>query len=360
MDRRSRMRVSTVVHESIANLWSRRMVTLAIALIAVMLGALTAALSFIDVSRYVALVDDMTSRGANVLLVTSSEGLSAKSCEALVHEDSVMSSGVRVSSGQLRISAPAEIEVLTRSVSQGYLQAMWPGMTAGPGVVIGAELAERLGVESGSYIAASVPGAPADSTLQVGAVAPHTERDPAANDTLFMVVPASGNARQCLVETYPRTAEGTAALVLARMQESNVHVAPIFAPSSGTPDPRETFKDRYSQYLGVAGALMLGVLLLGYWLLRAADFALYRVLHVPIRHLSVGLLVETLVIAAVPMSLGFLLGYAATQEFWSNELAWRGVLSGYLQAVFVLLAVPALGTVLILRRDPIRLVLGDS
>lgn len=350
-------RVFDAIGESLRNLRSNLVVSAVVVLLCVGAGFAAMTASIDELRRISSHADTLSERGVNVLMVTVPGGYRADRCESLPHVSGIEKAGARLATVTYRIDAPVSRAATVRLVTAGYIDTMWPGLLPPTdGYIIGHTLASQLGLEAGSRIAVTPSGGEA-TIIRIAAVAPETTRDANVNHALVRVTSPLAQAQQCLVAVAPGAVEGAAAMLTSRFSADEAHVAPLFVADSTVPDPTAQLASRISLHTPWAAGVLCVVTLVGFWAMRARDFALYRLLQMRRGRLLIVLSAETAVLALVPTVAGSII--ALIHQPILDPRILDMVALGAAQTFTIVLLAPPLGLLLVGIRKPSRVLLGQ-
>lgn len=309
---RRHVRAAASLREIFANLRAYWFLTALLAILAAVVGAGFTAVLAAEVSSFEAESHALDARGRNVVIVTGESGVSASTCEAIARNYGVVGSGALISSEAATLQTSVRRPVFVRSATPGYLNVIWPGARKQQGLLLGSEVAESLGVIGYGRAWVELEGRTRFLTAVSGATSPSL-RDPDSDRSAYRMSLAQGTARSCLVEAEYGAVPGVLAFARQEFSDSTPVVAPLYVPDASVSPPEVRFTERSSdKILPLVGVLVFAVALLGVWLIRAKDFALYRLLDFPARTIVATLISETFLLVAIPFFLGVLITAALT------------------------------------------------
>lgn len=350
-------RTLETARESLKNLASRPVLLILSVVIIAALGFTAMRMTGDEFQRILDYSDQLTERGQHAVTVSAPDGIPAGRCEALGEIEGINAAGGRVSSNSDQILAPGMEQVRVKSVTPGFISVMWPGLSARPGLLFGAEAAERAGVAEGSRVllASDAPNSP----QRVGAVLPRTARDVDLAQSIIRVVPPTGLVTQCVVDVEPGARIGAIAVITSGLQDLDAHVSPLFAPDPGIPSPQQQLDSRLSLYLPAAAAAVSGFILLALWILRSKDFALYRLLKMGRGKLSLALAVEYVAVVGVPLVFGGMAAVVTAPWNPSGRLT-EALMLAFAQMAVITFPLAAVGAFMLSLRPASRIILSEG
>lgn len=333
-----RFRVVAAGRETAANLAAHWLLSALLALIAAGVGlgvttAITAQTSSFE--NEARALDD---RGRNVVVVTGRSGISAEKCEEIARTPGVLRSGALLRSEPATLRTTATRSATVRTVTRGYADIVWPGHPQSDGLLVGPKLADELQVSGQARAWVRIAGDDEISLMKIGVVQTASARDADANRSGLQLATAHGIARECLIEAESGAGPGVIALAQQMFAEDDPIVAPIYAPDATVALPEVRFQERTTDtLLPAAASLIFAIALLGFWLIRGKDFALYRLLALPSPLLAGGLLLESALLVAIPYAAGTATGIATSSGMSTLSLALVALASVKVLAASVLI-----------------------
>lgn len=336
-----------LLREPWSNVTGWKAVALLIAIASAALGAGVAWSTVTTADRSLGEIAVLEETGRHVLRVVPTGGsaggrLPGAFCDGLQSIDAVRASYGLVDTDQLRLVTG---ELVTRQrVTPGVLGYLHreASSAAEPALLIGATIASRLGAVDGSYVrfAADAPAEISSRTSRAGVLA-STPRTDDLDDSVIEIVAPTEPVSECRVEPEPSAkAQLAAALPALAPADSDVEVVAL-RPEIETQDEPDRRLLVLPGDLATRGAAMLaGLVLVAWWYIRRAEWALYRTFGMSTRAMGALAVLEWLIVCAAPMLLGGLWGIAVSTP-GAEDVAYR--LAGMNLAVAILLTAVAPG-----------------
>lgn len=293
--------------ETLRNLTSTWQRTIVLAAISLSVGFIVAILTITDVDRVAAVTKQQYDAGSSSFQVVGPGGsrVDALRCQSLEHIDGVIAAGGILHTETVRVTEQPDAEVHLLTVSSGFAAAAWPSSVRarGASVLAGSAFAD-LSWRNGSDVVIHYSDG-RNAIITIGAVA-SSRSILGLERSLLVVEPPSGAVDSCLVLTDPQY-RMSVAQSLPGWFGTGTKVQDIFTRSELVADPQALMSGRISGFGWLAGGFTVAVIVVGSWLARRAEFALYRLLELREPALLTMLIVEVLFLAFVPIQIGFLL-----------------------------------------------------
>lgn len=341
------LRARDALWETLANLRARWLSTLSV-FVAVFVAAFgSTAMVVVETSEIASYQQDLYEQGATGFVIASNgdgSTLSASRCEELNHIEGVVSAGAR---GDL---VPNSSEVPMRQVTSGYLRSVHPGEGGSVSTIAGSGIAVTKHFVQNSGIVLS------SSVVRLDAVADKSLRDPRIDGEILQVVPAAAmQARECVVIGSTSSTRGVEGLLTNWFAPQKTSVAPLAPKLAAAVSPHDRFAARSSLTVPIAAGVVAVLVLVGVWVSRRSDFALYRLLGARRGPLVFGLAMECLLLVTVPSVSGIAFAAAMNPEFLAGPVL-QGVLLAALQFLVAGLAALPAGILVLLTKNPSSLI----
>ena len=250
--------------------------------------------------------DSDEARGAYVLVVRSTDDseVDGQACESLNGQGGIRRAGGVISNDL--------ISVLTAPGTRVRHLIVTPGLPATlrlsayddvPSVIVGRDLSDEFGIGVGSFVA--LPSEFNEAVVAVrGLVSSGTRLDGVERGIIEVRAPL-GAVTECYVEVEPslyKQMRDGALLALAPLTEQTPSISDLLPRGTGI-TPSESLREHQSWLAPLAGAGSAFVLLQVVRQSRRSEHALYRTTGTSPRDLRLLLLLETLVAAAVALSI---------------------------------------------------------
>jgi hypothetical protein len=297
------------VVEAVRNLVSSPTRTIVLAVGSVIVGAIIATATVVEVDRVVTVASQQEIAGAYAFEVVAPGGAApaATRCNSLQNIDGVIAAGGVMATTGVRLDVQPDEDARILVVTPGYIAAAWPDLPdASKASVIAGSGFGNLGWQAGSVVHYTVDGTSSNVSTRLDDVTQHPSM---LNDdrVLVQVAPPAGTVAVCLV----RARADSAASVSQALRGSfgaGTSIQDVLIRSSLLSDPQQLLDSRVSQLGWAFGGLVIAVLLIGGWVARRGEFALYRLLGFPDRGILAMLTVETVALGLIPAQLGALIG----------------------------------------------------
>lgn len=347
-----------VVDETVANLRARLSLSVVIVVASVVIGAAVPWATAIETTAIATYNDRMVASGANVFSVkgVSNNPISGIRCEQLNDVDGVLAAGGRISTDALAFPQAPSI-VASKVVGTAHFgEIIWPeprNSISGPGVIAGSEIASTLGLVPGAFVSE------VGEQLQVDQIAQGSPRDSSFNRTVLVVASPDSRIQQCLVESEPGASAGVGLLLTSWFVDERVLVSPFVINESLDISPNERLERRISSLFPLIGGLSVAALLMGFWMLRRSDFAVYRLLGMTRFQVFCTMTMESFLLAIVPTSVGLSFAILANAPVLSGFVLTSVAIDSLRYAVLLFL-LPAAGFLAVGTRNAFRTVLEGS
>jgi hypothetical protein len=229
--------------------------------------------------------------GGDILVaqVTDGDAFGAAACTSAAGVPGVVAAAA-VDERHVRIAGRPEVVQTVLAVTPGFAGVVDAALP-GPGEVLVADtLAERWQWSPGGHLQ-MLPGdsvgdgwTPPTEVQTVAATVPLTRLGDAASTSLVTVRPETGDAGSCVLRVRPEQADDVAAAIPATLGEGpsrKVQVSRQVYTGQFGPDPAAEFAERPTQWAGLAGGAVIGVILALITWTRRQRAALYATLGVP-------------------------------------------------------------------------------
>lgn len=329
--------------EALANVASAGIRTASIIVITASVFGAVAFLELRTAADLLGFVKALERSGGYVAIVIPAEGstVEAATCEALNQRSFVVSAGSLRSTELVSFTSAPGVLFQRARVSGGIL-GVWapdtyvPPGDGGPSLVVGAALAEELGLRAGSYLRPE-----GDAPARVLAVIDTEQRNPQSSRWAIDVAPPVGAVEACWVELDRDAYDaGIAALpaMFAGGEEPPI-IRPYRRQDEFTRDPAAEFQAR-PQRLGwlAASGLVIATLWLTTWF-RRSELGLYLALGTDRSTVAMMLAAEAAVVVAGAYLLGVSYAFAIDvalrhePDYSTSLLAVRTSLSAALLAL---------------------------
>lgn len=353
------MRRGEVVREGLRNLRAHPTLTAVTFLVIFVIagGAILASVGdLVSISnRQEALV----AQGSNVWNVTTAEteGLSASRCDSLNAVDGVKTAGAVLSMTYLESAIYDSEYVAVQIGTPGLVGAYWPSLGNGIAYsVVGATVASRYGLVDQSQLI--LKEGPKQSVFTVVPAA-SSPRGAAYDQLLLEIAPASGSTRECIVEASPGHRRSVEALLIGWFRGTEVVVSPYIQLPEGSRLPQNELAERLSAWFAPAAAVFVNAAIIGSWLMRRQEFALYALLGLKAKHILLMLLVEFAVLVVLPICMGVVTALLILHSSISAQSTVEGAIFGLLGLGSLACVAPAIGIVALRPRKALERLRGN-
>lgn len=323
------------------------MLTIPLMTVAVALGAGVTWTTVDTADRSVREIRELDTAGRDVLrlLPVSSDTLPAALCHALQGVD-----GVDVAYGmgavdQARLATG--VLVTTQEATAGarrYLRLpppRWPGAQ----VLTGATLSEREGFVSGGWLQFAAD----QTTIAAGQVArtttlAQTARTTAVDDSVILELPLRGAATECRIEPVAGARlDVAAALPALAASTAETRVLPLRPDIETEDEPDRRLASIPGNLTTVGAGAVTALLVLAWWYVRRAEWALYRTFGLRMPAIGAIALLEWAIVCGLPLVVGGAWGIAASTP-GSVDIAYELAALNLAAAGLISVAVVALWT----------------
>ena len=358
-------RAAAVASEALGNLNALRLHAVAVMTICAAASALAAWGTASEVALISASQAELLSRGLDVRVVAGKDGarLDARQCESLNDVDGVLAAGGLVGYSQAMQFGGGNTNLTIATVTRGYASVIWPSLQRVkklPSAIAGSDLSSAAGLVNGSYMSlrdASAPGPAPVHVDHVDRVAPNSQRNPRFDDYLAVVAAPVDDVQECLVEAAPGAESGVDVLLATWFRGTETTSRPLYVVTDAAGDPENRLANRSSWSFSLISAVGITLTMMGSWIVRRADFALYRHLGLRPHQLVLSLSVDATILALMPASMGLtLVALTERPELTGATLAAVSLCGAQLLSLIVLL--PMIGTAMLMTRNPLS-VFGD-
>lgn len=279
--------------------------------------------------------------GYSTFVVTGKyAALSATQCDGANTIDGVRAAGGVLSQNIRESSGAAGTGVLFVRATPRFAEAIWRDSSLPSAVVVGEDLARRLGLRIGSYVRVG------DQVIRVSSAKSRKSEVPAMDGAVISSAIPVGNTAQCYVAARPENRDVTEVVIRDYFGQGR-SVSRLFIGDGTSRDPDYTFSRRIGQWVVLAAGLIVMSLVCMSWFSRRQDFALYRVLGVTKAGVILMLSVEWIFLCLGPASIGQLVATSVLVNQPSQVLL--AVLSDFLRFDALLVLIPLIGVASISR-----------
>jgi hypothetical protein len=335
------------VAEAIRNLISSPTRSIVLAAGSVIIGAIIATATIVEVDQVVAVANQQEIAGAYAFEVVAPGGGApdAKRCNALQNIDGVIAAGGVMATTDVRLDVQPDEDARILVVTPGYIAAAWSDLPdANRASVIAGSGFQNLGWQTGSVVRYTVDGTGRIVSTRLDEITQHPSM---LNDdrVLVQVAPPAGTVAVCLVRARADSATSVSEALRGSFG-AGTSIQDVLIRSSLLSDPQQILDSRVSQLGWAFGAFVIAVLLIGGWVARRGEFALYRLLGFPDRGILAMLTVETIALGLIPAQLGALIGIGIHHL---NPLVANALLLDWLRFDLLIVLIPLAGIAIIPR-----------
>lgn len=307
--------------------------TRAWATLAIPFGLLSLGLGFVvtwptvtTAERSIAEITALDEGGRQVLRVVPPQGtpIPAGFCDRLQALDSVAAAYGIGEIEQARLSTGALITVQEATAGIDNYLHLSRTEYAGTTALAGSSVSERNGFVDGAWVQFGelAPPTLAGRFAQT-VVVDQSERTTNLDDSLIVDLPLSGSAIECRVEPVPGARLDLAGGLPALSSSGDrLEVAPLRPDIETEDEPDRRLAGLPGNLATLGSGILLGLVMLSWWYIRRAEWALYRTYGLSTAALGVLGLLEWALVCALPLVVGGLWGIAATTP-GSIEVAYR-------------------------------------
>lgn len=223
------------------------------------------------------IVDEMA-RGSVVLVVESGSGtLDGRHCSAVAAQDGVVASGGVTAPAVVSVGEPALTTARSVRATPGYLEILWdtPPLSRGPHAVFGSDLATEVSIAEGAEIELG-------DTRLAAFSGPHSPRGESRGRWITVPVAHLDSVQQCWVEVRPAALAPIRAAIPAMFSDTAALEVTALRDQAITEAAVSGWRNRMTRWLslvcGAVAGLVVGTLVAP----RRAEFALYRLLGMPL------------------------------------------------------------------------------
>ncbi|MCC6376384.1 MAG: hypothetical protein IT191_05135 [Microbacteriaceae bacterium] len=329
--------------------------TVVMVFVSIIVASSVALATVVDVNRIEQSKTQLESFGAHsfVLVAPGGKRPDAQRCQEAENIEGVRAAGGVMSTSFVRLSLQPDITVRNLTVTPGYIAAAWPNLPNAKtfSVAIGPGLS-YLGLSPGSSIFYSnrvgrVATTRVDAVIEVVSVT--------GDDRVLLesAIP-QGTVESCLVTAVP-AASTNVSLTLRDWFGVGTSIQDVLNRSPLNTDPQLQYKVRFSQFGWAAGGFIFFAILLGFWVSRRNEFALYRLLGFSEVQVFAMLCFETFYLGLLPAQLGALMViWTVTPEPFSLAV----VALDLARLDLALLLVPVLAIMILPRRSILKTLKG--
>jgi hypothetical protein len=341
----------TIAREAVANVLAHRLLSAIVVAIAAIVPLCAISIGILDTAAIGARDQQLIDRGSHVFVVTAVDRaeLPAARCDELNSVSGVGSAGAIVDVEQAHARLPDFRYLALASVTPGLPAIYWPrGVTAADaGVTAGASVAEDLGLVPGALLPVAVGGEPRD--LPIAVVSEPSPRAQQHDLALVQVVPPAGVTLECLVEARPGAARAVEAALIGWFPGVTTTVTPFLAAPDTGRTPQQEFDARLSLWLPVAAGALVALVVLAWWTIRRAEFALYAVMGLRPAGLALMLAIEWAVLCLLPAAVGITNALGATAGWLGSATVVEATALDVWRYLATITVIPAVGCLAIVR-----------
>lgn len=305
-----------VVDEAWTNTRAWALLAVPIVLVNLVLGAGVAWSTVATAERSITEIGELDAGGRHVLRLvpTASETLPAALCERLRVLNGVHAAYGVGDAAPTRLATGALVTTQQATPGLGDYLDLPPRSRGGSHVLTGATVAARNGFVTGGSLAFddAAPGALAGKVVTTTRL-PQTPRTTALDDSVIIELPTGAPATECRVEPVAGARlDLAAALPAVAAPEVDVRAVPLRPDIELEDEPDRRLAALPGNLLTLGAGAVAGLLLLAWWFIRRAEWALYRTFGMSTVALGALALAEWTIACGAPLVLGGLWGLAAT------------------------------------------------
>lgn len=332
-----------LAREALANVRAWGALSVVIVLVAAGLGAYVTWSSADVAQRSMVEAGELDEAGRQVLRLVPDEGLlPAAACEALRANDAIAAAyGVgQVTQARLASGALVTVQDATDGVWD-YLSLVQPGSTD-LWVISGASVSEREGLVDAGWLAFGDGGPPSTAgQLVQTTVLDAGPRTGNLDDSIVVTLSTTGLAAECRVEPVDGARDELVAGLAASVGgAATVRTLPLREDLEAVDEPERLLRAVPGNLATLGAGGIVGLLVLAWWFVRRAEWALYRTFGVGTAGVAAVALAEWVAVCGLPLVVGGLWGIALTEP-GSVDLAYE--LAGLNLAIAGLVALAAVG-----------------
>lgn len=320
--------------------------TLTLVLMFLAVGAGVSAFTSGDTERIAAVAERQYRAGAFVyeLVGPSGQRVDALKCDSLNSVEGVTAAGGVMARTLVSLQSQPDAQLRVLTVTPRFIAAAWPevGATGSLSVFAGSSLHEQ-GIQAGAWVRYYTTQGESQ-LIHIDAVA-QSQSVTGEERLLAEVAPPSGTVDSCLVLVAPPAAL-SAGQAFVGLFGPGTTVREVLLHSELVADPEELFASRLSQYGWLVGGVACAIILLGSWLGRRHEFALYRLMGFTESAIFVMLSIEAVLVCVLPGQLGIMIGFGSQAL---DPLTSQALIFDVARFDAAVLVIPAIGYVLLPR-----------
>jgi hypothetical protein len=346
--------------ESRRNLASALAQTLILASIFISLGVGVATFTGADAGRIAAVAKTQYRAGAFVYSLVGPSGarVDALKCDSLNGANGITAAGGVMANQIVMLESQPDAQLRLYTATPGFIAAAWPGSEseAALSTFAGNDLIDVGIVPGGTVRFRTTRGEMQKMQIDGVALYPAVSGE---GRLLVEVAPPTGTLESCLVLVSPPAARSMAD-ALRGYFGAGTTVTDVLLRSDLVADPQDLFASRLSGLGWLAAGLVSAIILVGSWLARRRDFALYRLIGFSERTVFMMLAIEATFVCFLPSQLGLIIGIGlgGVQRMGVDPLTAQSLLVDLARFDLALLALPAIGYLLLPRRSLLPTLLG--
>ena len=308
--------------ETLRNLRSSIKRTTTIVVIAALVGYVVATLSLADIRNVSELVRQQFNAGSTAFQVVGPGGgrVSAIRCNAITSINGVLAAGGILATEPVQLASQPDETLNVVTVTPDFAAAAWPSFAGSHSSVIAGSYFRTLKWTSGTTVKLIRPSG-VESVARIEAV-PGAPSMVGLERSIVTTSPPRGEVDTCLVLASPENRSAVAS-ALSGWFGDGTSVQDVLVPSALMTDPAQVLRSRPSSFGWLFGGAALMIVLLGVWISRRTEFALYRLLGSSEKFILGNFAIETFLLTLVPIQIGALasIGFRSidvltTQVFW--------------------------------------------
>lgn len=337
------------------NLMSSPVRSLVLMLMFLAIGVGVSAFTRGDTDRIAAVAATQYRAGAFVYELVGPSGarVDALKCNSLNGVDGVVAAGGVMASSVVALESQPEAQLRLLTVTPSFIGAAWPGVSSANRLsVFAGNSLKDLGIAPDSRVRYQTTQGES-YVLHVDAVA-HDPSVTGEERLLVEVAPPSGTLDSCLVLVAP-PATHAAGEAFSGFFGAGTTVRAVLLSSDLIADPKALFASRLSGLGWLAAGLACAIILVGSWLARRHEFALYRLMGFTEPAVFVMLCAEAALVCFVPAQLGLMIGVGG---HGLDPLTAQALFVDVARLDAVMLALPAIGYLFLPRGSLLPALLG--
>lgn len=343
--------------EATANLRSRIAVGVVVAGAVLAAVCATTILSLAEVEGVLEQQQARVDRGEYVFQIMDEERrpFGGGDCDSVNSIEGVVAGGGMSASRSVDVMFDQGANYSVDKVTAGFARVIWPETPpmVDAATVAGSSVADRFGLSGGAELILT-DGSIVDEVVTIGATASASNRDRRYDARIALIVPPTEDVVLCLVEATPGAQRGVGAVLdSAFPADEGFVVLPLALSDNSGRTPQEQLENRITRWTPLAAGLLAVALLVGSWLARSGEFALYRFLGFSRMFVLRLLLVEALYLIWSPAAAGAFLALAIAPP--GSSFSAGLVASDLASLALVTVTVVPIGIGLLALRSPARM-----